>query len=76
MNPVVHFEIPYKNRERIARFYQAAFGWQLQMLGEDMGNYVLATTAQADAKPGAPGGPSTAGSIRATPSGPRSTHRS
>jgi uncharacterized protein len=56
MNPVVHFEIPYENRERIARFYQSAFGWQLQMLGEDMGNYVVATTAQSDAKPGAPAG--------------------
>ena len=56
MNPVVHFEFPYENRERIARFYQSAFGWQLQMLGEDMGNYVVATTATSDAKPGAPAG--------------------
>jgi uncharacterized protein len=56
MNPVVHFELPYENRERIARFYQSAFGWQLQMLGEDMGNYVIATTATSDAKPGAPTG--------------------
>jgi uncharacterized protein len=56
MNPVVHFELPYENRERIARFYQSAFGWQLQMLGEDMGNYVIATTATSDAKPGAPAG--------------------
>lgn len=56
MNPVVHFELPYDNRERIARFYQSAFGWQLQMLGEEMGNYVLATTATSDAKPGAPAG--------------------
>jgi uncharacterized protein len=56
MNPVVHFEIPYENRERIARFYQSAFGWQIQMLGEEMGNYVLATTATTDAKPGAPAG--------------------
>ena len=61
MDPVVHFEFPYDDRERIARFYKAAFGWELQMLGEEMGNYVLATTsrevtaAQAapDAKPGA-----------------------
>ena len=45
MNPVVHFELPYDDRERIARFYQTAFGWQLKMLGEEMGNYVLATTA-------------------------------
>jgi predicted enzyme related to lactoylglutathione lyase len=56
MNPVVHFEIPYENRERIARFYQSAFDWQIQMLGEEMGNYVLATTATTDAKPGAPAG--------------------
>jgi uncharacterized protein len=56
MNPVVHFELPYEDRERISRFYQSAFGWQLQMLGEEMGNYVIATTAQSDAKPGAPAG--------------------
>jgi uncharacterized protein len=56
MNPVVHFEIPYKDRERICRFYQSAFGWQLEKLGPEMGNYVIATTAQADAKPGTPAG--------------------
>jgi predicted enzyme related to lactoylglutathione lyase len=56
MNPVVHFEIPYKDRERICRFYEAAFGWQLQKLGEEMGGYVLAVTATGDAKPGAPAG--------------------
>ena len=56
MNPVVHFEFPYENRERIARFYQSAFGWELQMLGEDMGNYVVATTAKSDAMAGAPAG--------------------
>ena len=51
MDPVVHFEMPYDNRERIARFYQSAFGWKLQMLGESMGNYVLATTAEGDVMP-------------------------
>ncbi|MEO8655105.1 MAG: VOC family protein [Ramlibacter sp.] len=56
MDPVVHFEMPYDNRERIARFYETAFGWKVQMLGEDMGNYVLATTAE----PGAAGRPGTA----------------
>jgi hypothetical protein len=56
MNPVVHFELPYDDRVRIARFYESAFGWQLQMLGEEMGNYVIAVTAQADARPGAPAG--------------------
>jgi uncharacterized protein len=46
MNPVVHFEMPYDNRVRVAKFYESAFGWQTQMLGEDMGNYVLATTTE------------------------------
>jgi uncharacterized protein len=48
MNSVVHFEMPYDDRERMAKFYQNAFGWQMQMLGEDMGNYVLATTTEPD----------------------------
>jgi predicted enzyme related to lactoylglutathione lyase len=57
MNPVVHFEMPYENRDRMAKFYKSAFGWQTQMLGEDMGNYVLATTTESGAdgpkRPGA-----------------------
>ena len=47
MNPVVHFEMPYDNRQRMAKFYESAFGWHTQMLGEDMGNYVLATTTES-----------------------------
>lgn len=50
MNPVVHFEMPYEERERMAKFYREAFGWQTQMLGEEMGNYVLATTTETDDK--------------------------
>ncbi len=50
MDPVVHFEMPYRDRERMARFYQSAFGWKTQMFGPEMGNYVLATTAEQDAK--------------------------
>ena len=46
MDPVVHFEFPYDDRERIAKFYRDVFGWELKMLGEDMGNYVLVTTAK------------------------------
>lgn len=48
MNPVVHFEMPYEDRERAAKFYSAAFSWQMQMLGEEMGNYVVATTTETD----------------------------
>ena len=51
MNAVVHFELPYDDRERIARFYETAFAWKLQKLGPDMGNYVLATTTEEDAVP-------------------------
>ena len=48
MDPVVHFEIPYEDRERMTRFYSAAFGWQLNYLGEEMGHYVMAMTASED----------------------------
>jgi uncharacterized protein len=58
MNPVIHFEMPYDNRERMAKFYGSAFGWQTQMLGEDMGEYVVATTTATDDK-----GPKTPGAI-------------
>ena len=56
MNPVVHFEMPYDDRERVVKFYGSAFGWQTQMLGEEMGNYVLATTTESDERgPKSPG---------------------
>lgn len=56
MNPVVHFEMPYRDRARAARFYSAAFGWQTQMLGPEMGDYLLVTTAVTDARPGSAAG--------------------
>lgn len=56
MDPVVHFEMPYQNRERMITFYESVFGWRTEALGEEMGNYVVVTTADADAKPGAPRG--------------------
>jgi predicted enzyme related to lactoylglutathione lyase len=52
MNPVVHFEFPYTDRERIIKFYQRAFGWTMNKLGEDMGNYVVVTTATEDGPKG------------------------
>jgi len=59
MNPVVHFELPAEDRKRMADFYTRAFGWKTQLLGEDMGNYVLATTTETDDK----GIPKTPGAI-------------
>lgn len=50
MDPVVHFEMPYKDGRRIAKFYRSAFGWQTRMLGEEMGRYVLATTIETGPK--------------------------
>lgn len=50
MNSVVHFEMPYDDRERMAKFYTSAFDWQMQMLGQEMGDYVLATTTETDEK--------------------------
>lgn len=46
MNPVVHFEMPYDDQARVARFYEKAFGWKTQTLGEEMGNYVTAATTE------------------------------
>ena len=58
MNPVVHFEMPYEDQGRMANFYKSVFGWQTRVLGEDMGNYVLATTTETDER-----GPKRAGAI-------------
>jgi predicted enzyme related to lactoylglutathione lyase len=46
MNPVVHFEMGYLDRERMKTFYSTAFGWQMQQMGDDMGGYVVAQTTE------------------------------
>jgi predicted enzyme related to lactoylglutathione lyase len=48
MNPVVHFEMGYNDRDRMVKFYQGAFGWETESMGSDMGNYVVAHTAETD----------------------------
>jgi predicted enzyme related to lactoylglutathione lyase len=48
MNPVVHFEMPAEDRTRMAGFYTKVFGWQTEMLGSEMGEYVLVTTTESD----------------------------
>lgn len=47
-DPVVHFEMGYKDRDRMVKFYQTAFGWKTQAMGADMGNYVVAQTTDTD----------------------------
>ena len=50
MNPVVHFEMPAEDRDRMTRFYETTFGWKTEQLGSDMGDYVLVTTSETDKK--------------------------
>lgn len=47
-NPVVHFEMPAKDKARVKKFYEAAFGWQMTLRGPEMDNYLLAVTGEAD----------------------------
>jgi len=56
MNPVTHFELPFHDAARASSFYKNVFSWELHPLGAEMGNYILATTAIDDVKPGAPAG--------------------
>ena len=58
MDPVVHFEMPYDDRQRMTGFYRKVFGWETQFLGDQYGNYVTAMTAESDHR-----GPKKAGVI-------------
>ena len=57
MNPVVHFEMPYDDADRMAKFYKSAFKWKTKKLGEKRGSYVVATTSESspDGRPREPG---------------------
>jgi predicted enzyme related to lactoylglutathione lyase len=59
MNPVVHFEMPYDDAQRVSRFYDAAFGWKMATTGAEMEHYVLANTTATDTS----GRPTTSGAI-------------
>ncbi len=48
MNPVVHFEMPSKDNKRVSDFYSNVFGWKMNQMGADMGNYLLAQTTETD----------------------------
>jgi predicted enzyme related to lactoylglutathione lyase len=47
-NPVVHFEMPYEDKGRAHKFYADAFGWNMVEYGPEMGDYVVAQTAETD----------------------------
>jgi predicted enzyme related to lactoylglutathione lyase len=46
MDKVVHFEIPFDNKQRAMKFYSDSFGWQLMDM-PDM-KYVMANTVAVD----------------------------
>ena len=50
MDPVIHFEMPAENTERMRKFYENAFGWQTTLLGPEAGDFVLAFTIETDEK--------------------------
>src|SRR5258706_3420051 len=43
-NRVVHFEIEAQDIERAKKFYTNAFGWEMDQMGGDYGNYVVVKT--------------------------------
>ncbi len=47
-NPVVHFEIPAENKDRMVKFYETVFGWNAQRLGPEMGNYIIVRTTETE----------------------------
>jgi hypothetical protein len=57
MSPVIHFEMPAEDRERMAKFYTGVFGWHTQLMGPEMSDYVVVATTESDdngpKKPGA-----------------------
>jgi predicted enzyme related to lactoylglutathione lyase len=48
MDKVVHFEIPFENKQRAMKFYSQSFGWQLADMPEMQ--YVMARTVDVDDK--------------------------
>jgi uncharacterized protein len=57
MNPVIHFEIPADDQERMAAFYTQVFGWHTEKLGPEMNAYILAKTTDTseNGRPKTPG---------------------
>ena len=47
MNPVVHFELPAEDTKRMMEFYKKTFGWEMNQMGPDMGNYIVAMTSES-----------------------------
>ena len=48
MDKVVHFEIPADDVDRAKDFYGSVFGWQLQTMQMEGGDYTIAMTTPID----------------------------
>jgi predicted enzyme related to lactoylglutathione lyase len=48
MDKVVHFEIPFDDRDRAKGFYGEVFGWELNTMAMEGGEYTTATTTPVD----------------------------
>ncbi|MFA5869458.1 MAG: VOC family protein [Candidatus Bathyarchaeia archaeon] len=48
MNEIVHFEIPVDDLERAQKFYETAFGWQMNYMKEM--DYTMVQTTEVDEK--------------------------
>jgi uncharacterized protein len=48
MNKVVHFEVPYDDRERATKFYKDVFGWKINPIPEM--SYDIVHTVEVDDK--------------------------
>lgn len=55
-NRVVHFEIEAEDVARAKKFYTAAFGWEMEQMGNDFGNYVVVKTGDPKEPMGINGG--------------------
>ncbi len=47
-NPVVNFQMPYEDAQRVEEFYKKAFGWKMINTGEATHNYIAALTTESD----------------------------
>jgi predicted enzyme related to lactoylglutathione lyase len=56
---VVHFEIPADDPDKLSRFYGDLFGWQIQKVPMENGEYHMASTVETDEQ----GMPTQAGAI-------------
>lgn len=56
MDRVCHFEVPYSDKDRAAKFYQDVFGWHIQHMEEMPYSFAITTETDETMQPKQPGG--------------------